>query len=293
MGQTADTATGFQGDKLYQERARLALPILIRQAKAGKTISYEDLAAEMGMPNPRNLNYPLGCIGDELNRLGTKWGKEIPHIQAMVVSKGTSVPGSGFDPFLKNRGKIWATAEERKAILKTYIAEIANYPYWDDVLSELGLKPAASQIEDIIEAARSFGGGEGPEHKALKEFVRANPQCVGLPVGSAEGSSEVAIPSGDSIDVLFERKDRVVAVEVKPASAPIHDVARGLFQCVKYWAVLRACADFKGDPRQVSVLLALGGQMPEVLLPVRNSLGIAVVEQVAFHGCEPRGGQDE
>ncbi len=102
MAKTAETATGFQGDKLYQERARLALPILIRQAKAGQTVSYEDLAAELGMPNPRNLNYPLGCIGDELNRLSKKWRKEIPHIQALVVSKGTSVPGKGFDPFLKN-----------------------------------------------------------------------------------------------------------------------------------------------------------------------------------------------
>lgn len=281
MGQTAETATGFQGDKLYQERARLALPILIRQAKAsGQTVSYEDLAAELGMPNPRNLNYPLGCIGDELRRLSRKWGEEIPPIQALVVSKGASVPGSGFDAFLQERGKVWKTPQERKAILKTYIAEIANYPYWDDVLSELGLKPAASKIEDIIEAARSFGGGEGSEHKALKEFVRANPQCVGLPVGSAEGSSEVAIPSGDSIDVLFERHDRIVAVEVKPASAPIHDVARGLFQCVKYWAVLQARADFKGDSRQIAVLLALGGEMPTVLVPLRNSLGVAVMERV-------------
>ena len=108
MAKTADIATGFHGDKLYQVRARLALPILIRQAKAaGQTISYEDLAAELGMPNPRNLNYPLGCIGDELNRLSKEWHKEIPPIQALVVTKGAAVPGSGFDPFLKERGKVW------------------------------------------------------------------------------------------------------------------------------------------------------------------------------------------
>jgi hypothetical protein len=280
MANTADTATGFHGDKLYQERARLALPILIRQAKAGQTVSYEDLAAELGMPNPRNLNYPLRCIGDELNRLSKKWRKEIPHIQALVVSKGTSVPGKGFDPFLKDKGKAWKSLEERKAILKTYIAEIANYPYWDEVISELGLKPAASKIDDIIDKAMSFGGGEGPEHKALKEYVRSHPECVGLPTGSAEGSAEAGLPSGDSIDVLFDRKDRIVAVEVKPASAPIHDITRGLFQCVKYRAVLQARADFESDPRQIAIFLVLGGGLPKALFPLRNSLGVMVFEQV-------------
>jgi len=281
MAKTADIATGFHGDKLYQARARLALPILIRQAKAaGQTISYEDLAAELGMPNPRNLNYPLGCIGDELNRLSKEWHKEIPPIQALVVTKGAAVPGSGFDPFLKERGKVWKTSVERKAILKTYLAEIANYPYWDEVLSELGLKPAASKIDDIIDKAMSLGGGEGPEHKALKEYVRSHPECVGLPAGSAEGSAEAALPSGDSIDVLFDRIDRVVAVEVKPGSAPIHDVARGLFQCVKYQSVLQARADFKGDPRPIAIVLVLGDKLPKALIPLRNSLGIAVLEKV-------------
>lgn len=280
MGNTADTATGFHGDKLYQERARLALPILIRQAKAFQTISYEDLAAELGMPNPRNLNFPLGCIGDELNRLGKKWGQEIPPIQAMVVSKGTSVPGSGLDAFLTQRGKVWKTSNERKAILKTYIAEIGNYPYWDKVLVELGLKPVASKIDDIIDQAMSLGGGEGPEHTALKEFVRSHPECVGLPAGSAKGTAESPLPSGDSIDVLFDRKDRIVAVEVKPASAPIHDVARGLFQCVKYHAVLQARADFDGDPRPIAIFLVLGANLPTILIPLRNSLGVDVLEQV-------------
>ncbi|ATX67513.1 hypothetical protein [Roseinatronobacter bogoriensis] len=142
------------------------------------------------------------------------------------------------------------------------------------------MKPAASKIEDIIEAARSFGGGEGPEHKSLKEFVRLNPQCVGLPIGSGEGESEVVTPSGDRIDVIFERMDCIVAVEVKPASAPIHDITRGLFQCVKYRAVLQAHSDFVGDSRPVVLLLVLGGTLPADLFPLRNSLGVTVVEGV-------------
>jgi hypothetical protein len=46
----------LDGEKLYQERARLTLPYLVRQAKAGQTIYYSDLAKEINIPNPRNLN---------------------------------------------------------------------------------------------------------------------------------------------------------------------------------------------------------------------------------------------
>ena len=37
---------------LYQRRAFSALPLLVRQAEAGRTIHYEQLARELGMPNP-------------------------------------------------------------------------------------------------------------------------------------------------------------------------------------------------------------------------------------------------
>ena len=61
-------STGFKSnaellisDKLYVQRARIALPILVRQAKNGECIFYSNLAEEIGMPNPRNLNYVLTC----------------------------------------------------------------------------------------------------------------------------------------------------------------------------------------------------------------------------------------
>ena len=67
----------WEGNKLYQERARRALPLLVRQAKAGRTITYGRLADELRMPNARNLNYPLGSIRASLQLLGGKWGKTI------------------------------------------------------------------------------------------------------------------------------------------------------------------------------------------------------------------------
>ena len=285
MTTTSGTATGFFGDKLYQQRARAVLPILIRQAKAKKPIYYETLAQEMGMPNPRNLNYPLGCIGDALNALAEEWGSEVPHIQSIVVNQATDLPGPGFDGFLTSQGFAWETKDERRAVIETYWAKVTSYPYWNDVLEALGLEPTKTDLADLIDrAGHGGGGGEGPEHLALKMFITRNPAVVGLKHDDADGEVEFCLPSGDSVDVVFNQKRRVRAVEVKPAGASVEDVTRGLFQCVKYRAVMEALAGYLHDERPISVCLVLGGALPTKLVELRNSLGIEVIDSISPAG---------
>jgi len=282
MSKTHITATGFFGDKLYQERARKILPILVRQAKFEQPLTYKDLAKEIGIPNPRNLNYPLGCIGDVLNELSTKMEVEIPHIQALVKNKHENLPGNGFDGFLKAKGYLWSNKIERKAKIKLYWREISAFPYWDEVLEKLGLTPDNSTISEIIGSAQHIGGGggESAEHKALKEFIRINPHKVGLNSSSKLGVCEFPLPSGDTIDVVFSESTQLHAVEVKSKISAKEDIARGLFQCVKYLSVLRAKAIFEGDIRKITVCLAIGGKFPSSLLPLKNSLGIDVFELI-------------
>lgn len=54
---TATISEPILGDKAYKVRARVALPLLVCQVEAGTSVFYSDLAEELGMPNPRNLNY--------------------------------------------------------------------------------------------------------------------------------------------------------------------------------------------------------------------------------------------
>jgi hypothetical protein len=54
---TAKVSKQMLGGKLYQKRAQAALPLLVRQAEARVPVSYGDLADELEMPNPRNLNF--------------------------------------------------------------------------------------------------------------------------------------------------------------------------------------------------------------------------------------------
>ena len=113
----------------------------------------------------------------------------------------------------------------------------------------------------------------------MKEAVAQNPAWVGAR-RRAEVEVEDELPSGDRIDVLFHEPLRDLAVEVKTSQASVLDVKRGLFQCVKYEAVLVAVAKVDASPRSCESVLALGGELPSELVPVMNLLGVRVLENV-------------
>ena len=146
--ETAQISQSLYGDKLYQQRARTALPILVRQAKAGRKIYYADLAQEIGIPNPRNLNYPLGSIGRALNELSEAWGEDIPQIQCIVVNQSTELPGEGIGWFISDTNKFKKlNLKQKKALVDGVLANIFGYDKWDSVLGELGLQAASIDKE--------------------------------------------------------------------------------------------------------------------------------------------------
>ncbi|MES2175446.1 MAG: hypothetical protein V4523_16055 [Pseudomonadota bacterium] len=288
MKATASQTKNMFGNQLYQQRARQALPILLRQAATQKPIFYEALANELGMPNPRNLNWVLGSVGVTLQELGRKlgWNRDIPHIQSLVINQRDRLPGSGFEGFLADRVKGYHdfSSAEKRAYLDGYWHDIFAYPRWNEVLNACGLTPSTTNAANIVDDARtgrSGGGGEGPEHLALKEFVRDNPSVVGLPTGFPRGTVEAPLPSGDKLDVLFFARNTMLAVEVKSRISNTVDLTRGLFQCVKYQAVMEAERGFKGSTYSIHAVLVVGREFPDILKPLQNSLGVEVVEVTA------------
>ena len=271
-----------RGANKYQQRARTALPILVRQAKAHQTMFYGELAHEMGIPNPRTLNYPLGSIGRALLDLGKRWGRQVPPIQALVINKSSGCPGEGiafFAPDAKDFER--ATRRERRLIVDKMLQDVFTFSDWDQVLDTLGLPPApVLELPSADEISAHRGGGEGAEHERLKEAVSVNPQWIGLSNSLSPGKIEANLRSGDSLDVLFSDSSRRIAVEVKGASAPVGEVIRGLFQCVKYEAVLDAEARVAGSRADCEAVLALGGSLPSELTPLRHTLGVKVFENL-------------
>lgn len=210
---TAQTAEPISGNDLYQIRARAALPILVRQAKAGVPICYSDLAEELGMPNPRNLNYVLGSIGRSLERVSEYWKEKIPPIQCLVVNKSTGFPGEGIGWFLvKEENYSALSSRQKRSMVETALNHIFTYSRWIEVLAALAHEPTQLDISKISKIAMGGTGGESDAHKALKEYVVNNPHLIGLNSKDLTATTEYQLLSGDSLDVSFESKKCWVAV---------------------------------------------------------------------------------
>jgi hypothetical protein len=282
--ETGQAAEPMWGDKLYQKRARAALPILIRQAIANETIIYSDLAQEIDMPNPRNLNYVLGSIGETLKIISARWETEIPPINCLVINKNTQLPGDGvywFVDDVNNYKKL--TLSQKRDIVKNELVKIFTFSRWNEVLEYLDLPPA--QYPDYSHHLRAiargnYGVGESQAHREFKNLVSKNPQLLGLPISVGIGEVEFMLPSNDVADVLFKNGSEWVVAEVKSHISDIHDIYRGLYQCIKYQALIEAYQREIGESPNCRVVLVLEGNLPEDLLVLKNILQVEVIDEI-------------
>lgn len=288
--ETVEHAETFFGDKLYQRRAREALPLLVRQAKAQKTIYYSDLAEELGMPNPRNLNYVLGSVGQTLIELGKEQGKEIPPLTCIVVNQTDGLPGEGVGFFIDKDEYKSMTKRQRRAVVDAQLGRIFAYPEWDFVLRAYSMEPATLNVADLVRKAAEIGrgGGESDEHKRFKEYIANHPDTVGLPATMTQADLEYRLPSGDEVDILFRRGDEWVGVEVKSHLSGDEDLVRGMFQCVKYQAVLEAYLLSIGNEGNVRTVLVIERPLPVGLIALRNTLRVEVIQAKAGDPSEDR-----
>jgi len=313
--ETGEVAKTIEGEKLYQERARKAFPILVRQALANQPIFYSDLANELDMPNPRNLNFVLGSIGHTLQNVSAEWNEKIPPINCLVINKVTRLPGEGISSFITDKDSFAKLPrKQQRAIVDMELHKIYTYPRWNDVLKHLGLvlqrkvgvftkekqtmlaafysQPCAVILENkenrdyspLLKAVSNqhHGIGESQHHKQFKEFVSKNPQILGLPKSVGVGEVEKILPSGDIVDVSFVHgKDWIIA-EVKSNISDTADIYRGLYQCVKYQAVAEAFQTEKGYQPSCRVVLVLESEFPVELIELKNLLGIEVIEKAVL-----------
>lgn len=278
---TAQVSEPLTGDKLYQQRARAALPLLVRQASAGEPITYENLAGELGMPNARNLNYVLGSIGQSIIIVGKEWQLEVPPIQCLVVNKNSGLPGEGISEFLGTLSDYRKlTRRQRRQVLDVELAKIYGFSKWAGVLEFFGLSPAEIDFGGLVDQAQKRGAGESEAHRVLKAYVARQPQIIGLPSFGSPGEQEYALPSGDFVDVFFENRSEHIGVEVKPMLADEGDVTRGIYQCIKYQAVLEAMQSARGRAKNVRTVLVLAGLLPKRLMALKNLLGVEVIDGI-------------
>jgi hypothetical protein len=284
--QTAKIANAniLDDSKLYLKRAHATLPYLIRQAKAGQTIYYSELAEEVNIPNPRNLNYVLGAIGNALIELSKLTNIHIPPVQCVVINKRDELPGEGIAWFISKENFNKLSKIQKRKIVDAQLAEIFAYPHWNWVLKELGLEPLEIDVRDDMEKAKSYrGGGESEAHKQFKKYIAENPPAIGLHRSIGPGQLEYPLPSADTIDILFSDDNLKIAVEVKSYISDTPDILRGLFQCIKYKSLMQAEQILNNETPNCRAILVLQGKLPEKLRIVKKLLGVEVIEEIKIH----------
>ncbi|MBO6252276.1 MAG: hypothetical protein J6O49_01300 [Bacteroidaceae bacterium] len=257
------------------------IPVLIRWAQGAwdKPHYYSDLSAAVGHKT-NQIGNVMGTIQDIIDDLKKKSGKEdIPTLNCLVFNKSSDLPSDGFDYVIKNYSKL--SPDSKKGEVKKLNLHAHLYD-WDWVLDALGLEPAKIfSSEDLtkMKSSSTHGfGGEGKEHKAIKEYICAHPEIIGVKK-VVIAKTEYDLLSGDRLDVYFECKgNKHFAVEVKPSTSPEYDITRGIFQCVKYQAVMYAARDADYGSYNNEVLLVIAGTMSDKNRQLANDLAIKVIE---------------
>ncbi len=143
---------------------------------------------------------------------------------------------------------------------------VHNFSRWDDVAEYLGVNISGELLEtEPIQLAKPkpiMGGeGESKAHLTLKNHVAEHPELFSSFGSFTNGAIEFRLDSGDEVDVLFRNDEQTLAVEIKTDVASQGELTRGIFQCVKYRAVLRAMYDIEGKLINVQAVLVTPQQL--------------------------------
>ena len=156
------------------------------------------------------------------------------------------------------------------------------------MLAEFGAQvPKGRSLDELlppVERVALGGQGESELHREFKVFVAGHPELVKVTTLTTPAAIEHCFPSSDIVDVLFTSRTTMVAVEVKSRLSAESDILRGLFQCVKYRALLDAVVAVEQQEVATRAVLALQGEFPESLRIIATTLGIEVFDRVGPHG---------
>lgn len=255
-------------------------------------ISYEALAARIGRVNKHGIGHGRGMgrvlseMGRMLFKAATEWKEEIPQLSSLVVSKSgpnAGLPDIGICEFWPEYLKM-SPAEKFSRVQVEY-ERILNFgSRWNDILTQLELPvPPRLKLEASSVSKKEYWGRESTEHLRLKCFISSHPEMVGAPPNS-ESFEEYPLPSNDQIDVLFKAPHVWIAVEVKSSVSDRYpnDYERGLYQTIKYGAILKAMSKSGkySVPSNVESILVLESSLPHHLRQATINLGIRVIENI-------------
>ena len=241
---------------------------LIEAAKRRSSITYGEaklrLEKEKGFGtifSPR-MGKPAGELMDRI----LKVRPNCPLLNILLVKQENRMPGDGAGSYMarylrirklqvdgvrKSDPKLWRDAFDKIA------TKVYAFNEWDQVYHEVFEEslptpnPSKGNETDGINHGRK---GEGKKHKALRYWVKNNPHKIRRVYATYRTETEVVLDSGDRVDVTYFSPRVTVAIEVKSSDSNEADIRRGVFQCIKYRAVMRAM-DIRSDVKIVPFLV--------------------------------------
>lgn len=269
-----------------RRNVRIIIPVLIKWAMQRKSDKvYEDLNSYLGYKKCSKIGYFLKEVQKVIEELSKRKGIEIPTLNGLIQSKTKGIPSSGLECACPEYNVKYKNDNEKRIFVEGLKQVAFNFRGWDWVLKELELEPAKSftenEISDIMKNKPiSFGKGEGEEHKALKEYIFNNPEIINIKHKNiVEKQMEYQLPSGDRLDIYFVLSDDTrIAIEVKPSISPEQDIMRGIFQCVKYEAVLNAIKTLECKTYDVKSLLVTSSKFSELNKSLAKELSVKYIE---------------
>ena len=233
---------------------------LIHAAKSRGTMTYGEakrrLEEERGFG--KIFTVRMGRVaGAAMDRIQEQ-SPRAPLLNVLLVQVDTRLPGAGAAGYLARRAtsKRWLRRKDahRHANWRREVEEEARrvyaYPRWDEVYRQIyghRLPSAAVEPPGREKDGTGRNGGEGPNHRALRLKVQKEPGLVRKGLRAEGAKTEFELLSGDRVDVVAYAPERTVAIEVKSRDSDWADLRRGVYQCVKYRAVMEA-QDIRRNP---------------------------------------------
>jgi hypothetical protein len=215
---------------------------------------------------------------------------DAPLLNVLLVEQATELPSDGAanylaewfnEPFLRRENakniyhELWQRTFDRasgqvyaasETIWQQLYQKAYGEPLHEHEISAEREKRKKGNEDDGLDYARS---GEGPNHRALRLWVYSNPGRIAQRYNSAFPQTEFVLESADRVDVVFNLEDEIIAIEVKSRDSNTIDLRRGVYQCIKYRAVLEAM-DVRSTGN-VTALLVTEGELPgEIEALLRN-----------------------
>ena len=234
---------------------------LVHAVKSRTTITYGQAKSRLELECGFGTIFPvrIGRVaGAAMNRLLAE-APEVPLLNVLVVQAATGLPGSGAVGYLAGRypSRRWVRGDDAhrdrrwRKLVEEEARRVYAYQRWESLYEQVYASrlPVPVRKEVRGSSRRRWGrGGEGPNHRALRMKVTRNPSLVRRGLRQESTDTEVDLLSGDRVDVVSTVRDGTVAIEVKSKDSDWADLQRGVYQCVKYRAVL-AAQDIRREPK--------------------------------------------